>query len=74
METFGKLANRFLRTYAQQTEALTALRRGGKQIVEVRHVHAYRPRQKREGGPEKWQPRGPNGRFTAPAVRELEGA
>jgi hypothetical protein len=72
MEATGKLAIRLLRTYAVQVDTLMSLRRGGKQLVEVRHAHAYRPRQKREEGPEKWQPRGPNGRFTAPASRELE--
>jgi hypothetical protein len=80
LEAFGKLANRLLRTYAMQCDTLTALRRGGKQIVEVQHV--YRDRRKPEGVAEKRQPqpRGPNGRWQAayaeekPANSDVQGA
>lgn len=36
-EAHGNLANKFLRTFTTQMEALSRLRRGGKQIIE--HVH-----------------------------------
>lgn len=37
MNTFGNLANKFMRTFAVQAEAMAKLRRGGEQIV--KHVH-----------------------------------
>ena len=40
-ETFGNLANKLMRTYTQQVEALAKLRRGGEQTVRVEHVHVY---------------------------------
>lgn len=36
---FGNLANKFMRTFTAQTEALAKLRRGGEQIVKYVHVH-----------------------------------
>jgi hypothetical protein len=71
LEACSKAANRASRCYAVQVEALTTLRRGGRHVVEVRHVHVYRPRRKPEGTPAKKQPlpRGPNGRFTAAPIR-----
>jgi hypothetical protein len=36
---YGDLANKFLRTFAAQVEALSKLRRGGEQIVKYIHVH-----------------------------------
>ncbi|MDP4027294.1 hypothetical protein Q8W71_32550 [Methylobacterium sp. NEAU 140] len=41
MEAHGNLANKLLRTYAAQIEALAKLRRGGSQKVTVEHVHVY---------------------------------
>ncbi len=38
-EANGSLANKFLRTFAVQMETLSRVRRGGKQKVEVTHVH-----------------------------------
>jgi hypothetical protein len=73
VEVCGKVANRLLRAYTMQCAELTSLRRGGKHVVEVRHVHVYRDRRKPEGTPAKKQPlpRGPNGRFAAaPVSRE----
>ncbi|MCJ2093960.1 MULTISPECIES: hypothetical protein [unclassified Methylobacterium] len=40
-ETMGNLANKLMRTYTQQVEALAKLRRGGEQTVRVEHVHVY---------------------------------
>jgi hypothetical protein len=40
-EKYGNLANKFLRTYAAQVEALTRYRNRGKQKVTVEHVHVY---------------------------------
>ena len=37
MNTFGNLANKFMRTFAVQAEAMAKLRRGGEQVV--KHVH-----------------------------------
>ncbi len=39
-EANGNMANKFARTHAAQVEALSRLRRGGKQIVEHVHVNA----------------------------------
>jgi hypothetical protein len=36
---FGNLANKFMRTFTAQTEALARLRRGGEQVVKYVHVH-----------------------------------
>jgi hypothetical protein len=36
---FGNLANKFMRTFTAQSEALAKLRRGGEQIVKYVHVH-----------------------------------
>ena len=36
---FGQLANKFMRTFTAQSEALAKLRRGGEQIVKYIHVH-----------------------------------
>ena len=36
---FGQLANKVMRTFTAQTEALAKLRRGGEQIVKYVHVH-----------------------------------
>lgn len=36
---FGNLANKFMRTFTAQSEALAKLRRGGEQIVKYIHVH-----------------------------------
>lgn len=36
---FGGLANKFLRTFVAQSEALAKLRRGGEQVVKYVHVH-----------------------------------
>lgn len=36
---YGNLANKFMRTFAAQTEALAKLRRGGEQVVKYVHVH-----------------------------------
>jgi hypothetical protein len=36
---FGNLANKFMRTFTAQTEALARLKRGGEQIVKYVHVH-----------------------------------
>jgi hypothetical protein len=41
MEAAGNLANKLLRTYAKQAEALAKLQRGGQQKVTVEHVHVY---------------------------------
>jgi hypothetical protein len=41
MQEYGTLANKLLRTYAAQIEALAKLRRGGEQKVVVKHVHVY---------------------------------
>ncbi|MCJ2020159.1 hypothetical protein MKK84_22460 [Methylobacterium sp. E-065] len=40
-EAMGNLANKLMRTYTQQVEALAKLRRGGEQTVRVEHVHVY---------------------------------
>src|SRR5262249_49646017 len=48
LDACGRVANRLLARYTQQCDALTSLRRGGKQVVEVQHV--YRKRRKPEGG------------------------
>ena len=39
VEHMGNMANKFLRTFTMQIEALGKLRRGGEQKVEVKHVH-----------------------------------
>lgn len=36
---FGQLANKFMRTFTAQIEALAKLRRGGEQVVKYVHVH-----------------------------------
>lgn len=36
---YGDLANKFMRTFAAQVEALSKLRRGGEQVVKYIHVH-----------------------------------
>jgi hypothetical protein len=36
---FGSLANKFMRTFTAQAEALAKLRRGGEQVVKYVHVH-----------------------------------
>lgn len=36
---YGDLANKFMRTFSAQAEALSKLRRGGEQIVKYIHVH-----------------------------------
>ncbi len=36
---FGSLANKFMRTFTAQAEALAKIRRGGEQIVKYVHVH-----------------------------------
>jgi hypothetical protein len=61
VDSCGRVANRLLARYTEQCAALTSLRRGGKQVVEVQHV--YRDRKKREGVPQNPQPRGPGGKF-----------
>lgn len=38
-KVYGDLANKFMRTFTAQLEALSKLRRGGEQIV--KHVHVY---------------------------------
>lgn len=38
-QAYGNLANKFMRTFAMQMEALAKLRRGGEQIVKHVHVH-----------------------------------
>lgn len=40
-EAMGNLANKLMRTYTMQVEALAKLRRGGEQTVRVEHVHVY---------------------------------
>jgi hypothetical protein len=39
IEAFGSLANKFMRTFVAQVEALGKLRRGGEQTVKVVHIH-----------------------------------
>ncbi len=41
LHAFGSLANKLLRTYTMQVEALAKLKRGGEQTVRVEHVHVY---------------------------------
>jgi hypothetical protein len=36
---FGNLANKFMRTFTAQAEALAKIRRGGEQVVKYVHVH-----------------------------------
>lgn len=40
-EAMGSLANKLMRAYTLQVEALAKLRRGGEQTVRVEHVHVY---------------------------------
>src|SRR5215471_256712 len=40
-EAHRNMANKLLRTFAVQMEALTKLRRGGEQTVRVEHVHVH---------------------------------
>jgi len=37
--TYGGLANKFMRTFTAQMEALSKLRRGGEQVIKYVHVH-----------------------------------
>jgi hypothetical protein len=39
MQSYGGLANKFMRTFAVQMEALAKIRRGGEQVVKYIHVH-----------------------------------
>lgn len=41
MQEYGTLANKLMRTFAAQIEALAKIRRGGEQKVVVEHVHVY---------------------------------
>ena len=41
MTEYGSLANKMLRTYTAQLEALAKIRRKGQQNVTVKHVHVY---------------------------------
>lgn len=40
-DSAGKMADRLLRTYTMQVDALAKLRRGGQQTVRVEHVHVH---------------------------------
>ncbi|MCJ2071404.1 hypothetical protein MKK75_21835 [Methylobacterium sp. J-030] len=41
IDALGNLANKLMRTYTMQAEALAKMRRGGEQKVKVEHVHVY---------------------------------
>jgi hypothetical protein len=40
-ESSGNMAIKLMRTYALQMEVLATMRRGGKQSMQVKHVHVY---------------------------------
>lgn len=40
-ETVVNMANRLMRTFAAQVEAFEKLKRGGKQVIKVDHVHVH---------------------------------
>ena len=40
-ESSGNMAIKLMRTYALQMEVLATIRRGGKQTMQVKHVHVY---------------------------------
>jgi hypothetical protein len=41
LEVLGNLANKFMRTYTMQLDALARKRRKGEQKIKVKHVHVY---------------------------------
>jgi hypothetical protein len=41
LDVLGNLANKFMRTYTMQVEALVRKRRKGEQNIRVKHVHVY---------------------------------
>jgi hypothetical protein len=41
LDVLGNLANKFMRTYTMQVEALARKRRKGEQNIRVKHVHVY---------------------------------
>ena len=66
-EANGNMATKFLRTFAVQMETLARVRRGGKQKVNVEHVHVYPGGKAAVGTFVQQQPGGGGGEF------EIEG-